>query len=165
MTNTEASLVTVRDDVQLLVRNLDCACGVLSEIATVWRRALPYLPDLPPGIPARLQDAAHQLAADVQALADAGPGQPPELALRAAGQLFTLKDDITSARAMTNGPGIPDLGDARLWGSLSAALDRAGNQLLSLILHLVKIKNWSLNSPHAAGTPHSSQAGLFLQLG
>jgi len=165
MTDTEASLVTVRDDVQLLVRNLDCACGVLSEIATVWRRALPYLPDLSPGIPARLQDAAHQLAADVEALADAGPGQPPELALRAAGQLFTLKDDITSARAMTTGPGIPDLGDARLWESLSAALDRAGNQLLSLILQLVKIKNWSLNSPPAAGTPHSSQAGLLLQLG
>ena len=85
-----------------------------------------------------------------EALADAGPGQPPELALRAAGQLFTLKDDITSARAMTNGPGIPDLGDARLWESLSAALDRAGSQLLSLILQLVKIKNWSLNSPPAA---------------
>ena len=58
-----------------------------------------------------------------------------------------LEDDITAARAMTNGTCIPDLGDARLWESLSAALDRAGNQLLSLIRQLVKIKNWSLNSP------------------
>ena len=165
MTDTQATLMPAQDDVQLLVRDLDWVCGTLSEIATVWRRALAYLPDLPPSIPVRLQDAARQLTAGAQALAAAGPGQPPDLALRAAGELFALRDDIASARAMTNGPGIPDLGDARLWESLSAALDRAGNQLLSLILHLVKIKNWSLSDQTAAGVPHDGQAGLLVQLG
>jgi hypothetical protein len=121
MTDTQATLMPAHDDVELLVRDLDWVCGVLSEIATVWRRAQTYLPDLPPGIPVRLQDAARQLTAGVRSLAAAGPGQPSDLALRAAGELFALKDDIASARAKTNGPGIPDLGDARLWESLSAA--------------------------------------------
>ena len=136
MTDTQATLLPAHDDVQLLVQELDGACGVLSEIATVWRRAQSYLPELPPGIPMRLQNAARQLAAGVQSLAAAGPGQPPDLALRAAGELFALKDDIASARAMTNGPGLPDLGDAGLWESVTAALGRAGSQLLSLILRL-----------------------------
>ena len=101
----------------------------------------------------RLQDAARQLAADVVPLAEAGPGQSADLAVRAAGRFFALKDDIACARAMTEGPGIPDLGDARLWESLSAALDRAGDRFLSLIPHQVKIKDWSLSGPPAATTP------------
>jgi hypothetical protein len=113
----------------------------------------------------QLQDAARQLTAGVQSLAAAGRGQPPDLAIRAAGELFALKNDIASARAMTDGPGIPDLGDARLWESLSTALDRAGNQLLNLILHLVKIKNWWLSGQAAAGVPHDGQASLLVQLG
>ena len=165
MTDTGAMLMAAHDDVQLLVRDLDCVCGTLSEIATVWRRALPYMPDLPPGIPERLQGAARQLTAGVQSLAAAGPGQPPDLALRVAAELFALKDDIASAQAMTKGTGIPNVGDAGLWESLSAALDRAGNQLLSLILHLVKIKNWSLSGVAAAGESHDGQSGLLVQLG
>jgi hypothetical protein len=52
-----------------------------------------------------------------------------------------------------------------LWESLSTALDRAGNQLLNLILHLVKIKNWWLSGQAAAGVPHDGQASLLVQLG
>ena len=156
--------MTARDDARLLIGDLDCACGTLSEIATVWRRALAYLPDLPPGIPVRLQDAARHLAADVRLLADAGPGQPPDLAVRAAGQFFALTEGVACARAMTNGPGLPDLGDTRLQESLSAALDRAGRRLLSLIVHLVKITDWSLSCPPAAGAPPCGQARLVVEL-
>ena len=110
MTDTKATLMAARDDARLPVRDLDWVCGTLSEIATVWRRALSYLPELPPGIPVRLQDTARQLAAELVPLAEAGPGQPADLAVRAAGRFFALEDDIACARAMTDGPGIPDLG-------------------------------------------------------
>lgn len=152
------------DEARLLAGDLDCVCGTLSEIATVWRRALAYLPDLPPGIPVRLQDAARQLAADVRSLAGAGPGQSPDLAVRAAGQFFALRDDIACARAMTNGPGLPDLGDVRLWESVSAALDQAGRRLLCLIMCLVTVRDWSLSGPPAAGAPPCGQARLLVQL-
>jgi hypothetical protein len=38
---------------------------------------------------------------------------------------------------MTCGPGIPEVGDGRLWESLSASLNRAGTQLTVLRPHLV----------------------------
>jgi len=62
-------------------------------------------------------------------LADANPGQPPDLALSVASRLSALTDGIASAQAMTCGPGTPPAGDAALWDGISAALERAGNQL------------------------------------
>lgn len=110
------------DDVQFLVRDLEVISGTLSEIATCWRRALPYLPGLPLGLPVRLQEVARDLAAGVRSLDAAGPGQPPDLALIAAERFAALRDDIASARARTHGPGMPDIGDTRLWESVSAAM-------------------------------------------
>jgi hypothetical protein len=137
MTGTQDAAAAARDDVRLLAGDLAQVSGTLSEIATTWRRAWQSRPDLPLGLPVRLQDTARQLAADIQDLASAGPGQPPDRALCVASQLSALKDDIASAQAMTCGPGIPPAGDAALWADLSAALERAGNQLPDLILRLV----------------------------
>jgi hypothetical protein len=136
MTGTHDAAAAARDDVRLLAGDLAYISGTLSEIATMWRRAWQSRPDLPIGLPVRLQDTTRQLAVDIQELASAGQGQPPGRALFVASQLSALKDDITSAQAMTCGPGMPPAGDAALWNDLSAALNRAGNQLPGLILHL-----------------------------
>jgi len=125
MTDTVEPLTTRRDDAQLLLGDLARICGTLSEIATVWRRALPYLPGLPLSLPLRLQDAACQLAADIQAPVGTGqPSDPGPLSL--PGRFSALRESIAAAQAMTCGPGIPRIGDDRLWQSLSTALNRAG---------------------------------------
>jgi hypothetical protein len=165
MTDSREPLMTVQDDLRLLASDLACVSGTLQEIATTWRRAGPSRPELPLGLPMRLATATRQLAAAMQALADAGADQPPDLALSVAGQLSALRNDIASAQAMTCGPGIPLVGDAGLWESLSAAMHRAGTRVLILILHLVKIKDWSLNGPPGTGTPGTRQTTLLVELG
>ena len=125
MTDICDSLMTSHDDVELLLRDLAHISGTLSEIATVWRRARPYLPDLPLTLPLQLQDSARQLAAAIQARAEAGSLQPADQALSLPEQLCALKENITSAQAMTCGPGIPQIGDHRLWQSIDTVLTRA----------------------------------------
>ena len=125
MTETRDPLTTSHDDMELLLWDLTRISGTLSEIATVWRRAQPYLPELPLILPVRLQDSVRQLAADIRARTGPCPGQPTELALPLTEQLSALKDSIARAQAMTCGPGLPQVGDARLWGSLGAALRQA----------------------------------------
>ena len=113
----------------------------------------------------RLESAARHLAAAVQALADAGTGQPPGLALSVAGRLSALKDDIASAQAMTCGAGIPPVGDGQLWEHIDSAMRRAGTRLLSLILRLVKVKDWSLSGTPGTRAPGTGQTGLLVELG
>ena len=137
MTDTLDPPVSWHDGARLLLADLTAICGTLSEITTVWRRARPYLPELPLILPSQLQDAARQLAADIRPLAGDGPVQPPDRALSAADRFGSLQQSIASARAMTCGPSIPQVGDARLWESLSAPLCRAGTQLTTLMPHLV----------------------------
>ncbi len=140
--------MTASEDARLMAENLSSVSGELSEIATVWRRSLPYLPELPLALPVRLQEAARQLAADVRTLEDESPGQPPDLALRVGEQLFALAEGIAAARVMTSGPGIPGLGDAALWASVSADLQRVGSELIGFILN------------RASGTGHTSALPL-----
>ena len=116
---------------RFLVHDLACVEGALEEIATVWRRAR-LEPGLPLVVPLRLAEAARQLASAVRALSGAGPEQPPDLAFAVALQLSALKVGITSAMAMTCGPGQPPIGDAKLWEGLRLALHRAGNRPLNL---------------------------------
>lgn len=123
---------TRRDNIRLLLSDLAVISGTLSEIATVWRRAAPCLPGLPAILPEQLHDAARQLAADIGPLTDAVAGQAPSPALPAADRFSALKEGVISAQAMTRGPGIPELGDRRLWESLSLRLNRAETQLAGL---------------------------------
>jgi hypothetical protein len=137
MTGTQNAAAALRDDARLLAGDLYRVCGALGEIATCWRRAWPSRPELPLDPPLRLHDTTRQLAADMRELADANPGQPPDLALSVASRLSALTDGIASAQAMTCGPGTPPAGDAALRDDISAALGRAGNQLQRLIPRLV----------------------------
>jgi hypothetical protein len=79
--------------------------------------------------PEQLQSAARDLAADIQALADAGLVWSPDETLSAADRVCALKQGIASARVMTCGPGIAEVGDGRLWEFLSTPLRRAEAQL------------------------------------
>jgi hypothetical protein len=119
MTATQDTPTTRHDEAELLLRDLARVSGTLSEIATVWRRAKPYLPGLPLILPLQLRQTARQLAADIQALAGEGAGQSPGPPQSAAHRFSVLKQDLACAQAMTCGPGIPELGDGRLWESLS----------------------------------------------
>ncbi len=123
MTEVQDPLVPVGDDAQLLADELACACGTLSEIMTMWRRARPFRPDLRPGRLTCLQDAARQLAADVS------PVPSVTLARSMARRLSMLEEGVASAREMAAEPGIPQVGDDRLWESLLLALHSARTRL------------------------------------
>ena len=156
-------LTTVREDLQLLNSDLECARGALSEISTVWRRAHQSRPELPLGLPEQLEDGIRQLAASAHALVDVGPGQPPDLAFSLAKRLAVLRTDIREAEAITCGGGTAQVGDAGLWSYLSKAVHRAGNRLLALIVQLARIKDWSLSGP--AALPDPDRVCLLVRLG
>jgi hypothetical protein len=137
MTEHPDSLTSSGDHLQLLLSDLASVSGTLSEIATVWRRARPYLPELPALIPEQLADAARQLAADIQSLAGVGYLRPQAQAVSVAEQSSTLQHGIASAQVMTRGEGVPDIGDARLWELLRGPLRRAASQISELVPDLV----------------------------
>lgn len=136
MTGTQDPLTASHDDARLLW-DLARISGTLSEITTAWRRAKPFRPELPLILPQQLHDMARQLAAGIRALGDAGWVPSAELALSAAGQFSALREGITSAQAMTCGPGVPTVGDDRLRESLRGPVERAGTQLARPVPHLV----------------------------
>ena len=154
---------TVRGDFDLLSHDLASVYGTLSELTTVWRRAHQDWPELPLRLPLQLQDATRQLVASAQALVDAGPGQPPEVAFGLARRLSALRNDIRVAQALTRESGI-GVGDAALWDHLGEPLRRAGNRLLLLIVQLARIKEWSLSGPDGE-LSKPGQAVLVIQLG
>jgi hypothetical protein len=119
MTENHDRLAPRRDELQLLLEDLACVCGTLSEIMTAWRRARPSRPELRPDRLVRLQDDARQLAADLNTAAEEG------WALRAAGRLAALEEEAAAIRAVTSGSGCPEAGDRGLWELLVAAVRRA----------------------------------------
>jgi hypothetical protein len=74
MTQMREPLMPRRDDVQLLLWDLACVSGTLSEIRTVWRRAMSFPPELRLRRLMQIQDTARQLAADIGAAVSAGTG-------------------------------------------------------------------------------------------
>jgi len=132
MTGDQDSLASSRNDVRLLLWDLTCIAGTLSEIATVWRRARPYLPELPALVPEQPADAARHLASVIESLAEAGLLKPYAQAASLVEQSSALQQGIASAQAMTSGDGVPDLGDARLWELLRGPVRRAARQITEL---------------------------------
>ena len=130
MIEIQDPLTPRRGDVQLLVEDLACVSGTISEIMTAWRRAWPGRPELQSGLLTQIQDTARQLAGDIEAAG--GAGRRRDLALSVAERFSALKDAIAGARAMTCGLGIAEAGDRELWELLSAAVDRAGTHLTAL---------------------------------
>ena len=81
MTQTREPLMPSRDDVQLLLWDLACVSGTLSEIMTAWRRAMLFPPELQLRRLMQIQDTACQLAADIGAAVSAGTGPSLDPAL------------------------------------------------------------------------------------
>jgi glutathione S-transferase len=119
MTENHDRPVPRRDDLQLLLEDLACVCGTLSEIMTAWRRAQPGRPELRPGQLVRLQDDARQLAADLETAAK--ESQP----WCAADRLAALAAAAAAVRAVTCAPGGAEAGDRGLWELIAAAVRRA----------------------------------------
>lgn len=109
-----------------LAWDLATLSGTLSEIATTWRRALPYHPDLPLELPQRLADMATQLAADASSLARAEGDRAPALAVSVAARMSALSHGTAYARAITAGQDAYGVADAPLWEYLRPALSRTG---------------------------------------
>jgi hypothetical protein len=112
-----------RHDAKLLLEDLACACGTLSEIMTAWRRAMPWRPELQLSSLTALQDTTRQLAAEI-ATSDC-PGPRPDPALSMAARFSVIKAAIADARATICAPGTAEVGDRGLWELLSAAMQRA----------------------------------------
>lgn len=144
-----------------LARDLAVVSGLLSEIATCWRRAAVPERDLPVGAPLRLQDAVRELDTDIRSLAEASPEQRADLALSAAGQFGMLRAGIAAAQSMTQ-PGRIPAGDAALWDSAAEAMRRAGTRLLSLVLAVTAVTNWSVNR---TPPPVTSKPWILIELG
>lgn len=87
------------------------------------------MPHLPLGLPLRLQDAARRLTAAAGGQDDDGSGWVPGQAERVTGQLSALRAQAAAAQAITCGADSRGIGDALLWESLGAALDRAAARL------------------------------------
>jgi hypothetical protein len=117
-------------DAKLLLEDLACVCGTLSEIMTAWRRAMPWRPELPLSILTALQDTTRQLAADIATAGRAGQRLDPALSM--AARFSVIKGAIADARATTCSSGTADAGDSGLWELLSAAMQRAETQLTDL---------------------------------
>jgi hypothetical protein len=81
MTQMREPLMRRRDDVQFLLWDLACVSGMLSEIMTVWRRAMPFPPELQLRRLMQIQDTAPQLAAHIGAAVSAGTGPSLDPAL------------------------------------------------------------------------------------
>jgi hypothetical protein len=130
MTEIQDPRLPGRDDVRLLLEDLACVAGTLSEIMTTWRRAMPGRPELPASTLLRIQDTTRQLAADIEARV--GPGQGLNTALSMGKRFSALKEDVACARAATREPGQPAVGDRGLWERLDAAMRGAEARLTEL---------------------------------
>jgi hypothetical protein len=95
---------------------------------TAWRRAQLHRRGLQPGRLVRLQDAARQLAAGIQAAGIPAVHLDPATASR----LTALEQDAAAVRALTTGPGCPGTGDGGLRDLATAAIHRAQARLAPL---------------------------------
>lgn len=146
-------------EIRDLTWELACVQGALSEIETCWRRS-----GQPAGRMVLLREAARQIEADARSLEAGGPGQPCGPPAEVAKRFHALRQGIADARAMTCGPGTVGAGDNLLWESAEEAMDRAGICLLCLIVHLVRVTGWSLDSTQGPGAS-PGQAVLIVTLG
>jgi len=157
-TSSHDNLAVARQDLDALLGDLAGVCGQLEELATTWRRehaSGASRRQLPLAFPHRLQSAARQLAATLQALVEAAPGPEPELASSAATQLSALQGDVAAAASDRRGHQGEttrgrDPGTAALAG-IEQTLNRVVMRQRSLISHLADIAEGPVPSP--ASTP------------
>lgn len=146
-------------DQQLLASDLNFVSGTLREVATVWRRASKSRPGLQLFLPVQLDNAARELATTTAMLVGAGQCRPLDQWCRAAEQLSALRAEIAAAQVETCGAGRPPVGDAELWATIDAAMQRAVRRLLSLMVQTAPAVDWAVGEPDGDG-----HAGLLIRL-
>ena len=167
---SHGSLAVARQELDALLGDLSGVCGQLEELATTWRRehaSGTSRRELPLAFPHRLQSAARQLAATLQALVEAGAGPDPDLASSAAAQLAALQGDIAAAAGDRGGHQGEtargrDPGTAALAG-IEQTLNRVKMRQQRLISHLADTTEGPVPSPastpaDAAGEPMARSA-------
>ena len=113
-----------------------------------------------------LRDAVHQLIGTVHALVDAGPGQPPDLAFSATAQFLALEGAVDNAPSPAPEDGRQLLDEARqTWAWIKLALKRGWKRLWSLISHLTRVKEWSVNGTIDTGLPGTAEAQISVTFG
>lgn len=149
MTDESRTLTPTPDDLGLLIGALTSMPGALSEVATVWRRLRRSEPDLPLGVPLRLEGSVRHLKQMIEDLRWAGAREWPALMLEVINQLAILDAGIAAASALTSSPGRPPAGDAGLWAYLHAAMNQARLHTLALMLVPPVDINRPMGGPHA----------------
>lgn len=110
-----------------------------------------------------LRDSVYQLIGTLQALVDAGPSQPPDLAFSAVAQFFALKSAADDAPTLENIPaGLPPLLD---WDWKKSAVERVWRRLWNLISHLTRVKEWSVSGSIGTGLSDMAQAQISVTFG
>jgi hypothetical protein len=125
-----------RQAADLVAADLSRICGLLEEVATLWRRAQLYGQQSSPIAPGSLQEAARRLADALRLLPDADSSERPALAFAAVAQLGALENNAARAAAMTADR---RLGDAGIWAAVEGALLHVWGQLWDLITRLAEI--------------------------
>jgi hypothetical protein len=148
MTGSYDQRGAARKDADLMVTQLMNVSGMLEEVATVWRRAELFGQQPPSASPENLQEAARSLADTLLALPDADCDEYQALAFSAVTRLAALKNSVGRAAVVT---GDSPLCDAQMWVAIRGSLDQVGEQLWSLISHLVKIQEVSLTEDAISG--------------
>jgi hypothetical protein len=145
MTESRDQTLAALQELDLLSGELSTVRGQLEELATMWRRqcvARNSWLDMPHAFPQGLLDAAGQLDSTLRALAAAGPGQAPELASSAAGQLAAL--DAGVAAAVTGYAGL-SWSTEPCAAAVRETMNRARARQQALIAHLASVGHWPLS--------------------
>jgi hypothetical protein len=130
-----------RRDADLVITDLGRVCGLLEEVATLWRRAGFCGHQSSPCSPGNLQDAAGRLAEEVRALPEAKCEERPVLAFSVMTQLAGLEVDAAFAAAVTGGGRQADAG---MCAAIAEELHQARQDLWNLICNLARTGEPSL---------------------
>lgn len=163
MTDCSPALMQVPGDIgqqaRDLAQDLDAVYDVLNEIASCWPRAQISMADRCAGRPLHLQEAVWRIESDVRSVAEGGPGERADLALRIAGQFNLLRADMASAQSMTLAARAVD---TELLDSADDILRQAASQALGLVLAVSPVTSRSVNRIPLSG---ASKPWLVIELG
>jgi hypothetical protein len=157
-----------QDDLRVLVNALNEVAKQLLALSHTLQQQLYRGPDgLGPDEKATLEaqvDLADQMAPEVRRLADTarelvaqGPDQAPDLAFSATAQMTALRSDIRRARKRFSANSA--------WKKIWDMLKDLPKRLLSMISHLVKVKEWSLTGQVGTGVLGLAQASISVTFG
>lgn len=161
-------MAAAQDDLRVLDNALNEVAQQLVALSDTLRQQLDEGQDrLDLGEKAALEEQvvrAEQIAPEVHELKDTaselvarGPDQAPDLAFSATAQMTALRSDVRRARKRYSGNSA--------WKRIWEMLKELPQRLLSLISHLVKVKEWSVTGQVGTGVLGLAQASISVTFG